>query len=446
MCFYDQMTPYGEWTVGRGMESPSPDANLLELVLTQENVDWAWAKVRSNKGKPGVDKVTVEDFPAVLATKWKDIRQLILTGNYTPSPVKRVEIPKDTGGKRPLGIPIVQDRLIQQAISQVLTPIFDPMFSNFSYGYRPGKSAKDAVLQAREFIRQGYKVVVDTDLSKFFDTVEHDVLMHRVSRKVKDKGLLRLLGKILRAGVSIKGRLQETVRGVPQGGPLSPLLANIMLDDFDKELERRGLRFVRYADDFCIFVKTMRSGQRVAASIKAFLKRKLKLTVNESKSKVRKANELEYLGFQFKGNDIRWSDKAYLEFRRRVKEYTGRSWGVSMSFRLKRLAQYLRGWMGYFGIAKYYTPIPLIDSWLRRRIRACFWKTWRRVRTRVRELLKLGVPLKVTLLTAVSRQGPWHLSRTKATQMGMHDKWLAEQGLISVKDLWTRIHYPATAR
>ena len=263
---------------------------------------------------------------------------------------------------------------------------------------------------------------------------------------IRTAGLLRLIGKILRAGVSVKGRLQETVRGVPQGGPLSSLLANIMLDDFDRELERRGLRFVRYADDFCIFVKTMRSGQRVAASIKAFLKRKLKLTVNESKSHVMKTSELEYLGFKFKGNDIRWSGDAFREFKRRVKKITGRSWGVSMSFRLKELALYLRGWMGYFGIVKYYTPIPEMDSWLRRRIRMCLWKTWRRVRTRVRELLKLGTPLKATLLTAMSRRGPWHLSRTKATQMGMSDKWLAEQGLISVKDLWIRIHYPATAR
>ena len=284
------------------------------------------------------------------------------------------------------------------------------------------------------------------DLSKFFDTVHHDVLMHRVARKVRDKRVLRLIGKYLRAGVMIEGRLQDTRLGVPQGGPLSPLLANIVLDDLDKELEKRGHRFARYADDFLILVKSQRAGERVSRSLQRYLERTLKLQVNQEKSKVAPTDQITFLGFTFRGTKIRWSEKAFREFKRRVKLLTGRSWFVSMDYRLRKLAEYLRGWMGYFGIAEYYRPLPELDKWLRRRLRMCYWKRWRRTRTKVRELLKLGTSLDAAISVALSRKGPWRLSRTLATQTGMTNRWLQKQGLLFVKELWVKIHYPATAR
>lgn len=430
----------------RDAKQPDPNGYLLERILSVENVRRAWERVRANKGAPGIDNVSVDEFPERFRSQWHEIRKSLLAGTYLPSPVKRVEIPKATGGTRPLGIPRVLDRLIQQSISQVLGPMFDPGFSESSYGFRPGRSAHGAIRNAREYIRSGYRIAVDTDLSKFFDTVEHDVLMARIARKVRDKGVLRLIGLYLRAGVQIKGRLHPTKRGVPQGGPLSPLLANILLDDFDKELERRRLRFVRYADDFLIFVKSPRAGERVALSIRRFLERRLKLSINEKKSRVGPTNETEFLGFAFKKTKISWSDEAFQEFKRRVRKLTGRSWGVSMEFRMKKIKEYIGGWMNYFGISEFYKPIPEIDHWLRRRIRMCYWKRWRWCRTRVRNLLSLGTFEKQAVMTSLSRKGPWHLARTLATQSGMTNKWLADQGLVVVKDLWVNIHYPATAR
>jgi RNA-directed DNA polymerase len=438
--------PNGGVSMRRVMEEPNPNENLLERVLSRENVQKAWKRVKANKGAPGIDDMSIDNFPELARAQWDRIRDSLLAGTYHPSPVKRVEIPKPTGGTRPLGIPTVLDRLIQQAMYQVMMPIFDPDFSEFSYGFRPGRSAHDAVRKVREYIRQGYCIAVDMDLSKFFDRVNHDVLMHRVTRKIRDKHLLRLIGKYLRAGVVVKGRLQQTREGVPQGGPLSPLLANILLDDLDKELEKRGHKFVRYADDFVILVQSERAGLRVKESITHFLERKLKLKVNQDKSQVSSTDYIDFLGFTFKGNNIRWSDKAFREFKRRVKRLTGRSWFVSMEYRFKKLAQYLRGWMNYFGISEYYRPIPEIDHWLRRRVRMCYWKQWRYVRTKVRNLLKLGTHPGVAIPMSLSRKGPWKGARTLATQTGMTNQWLKDQGLVSVKELWVNIHYPATAR
>ena len=337
------------------------------------------------------------------------------------------------------------DRVVQQAIAQVMGPIFDPWFSESSCGFRPRRSAHDGIKQIKRYIGQGYKVAVDMDLSKFFDTVNHDVLMHRVSRRIEDKRVLKLIGNV-RAGVMVKGRRLATPLGVPQGGPLSPLLANILLDDLDKELEKRGHRFVRYADDFIITVKSLSAGQRVMDSIRRFLERELRLTVNEKKSKVGLVEECGFLGFVFVRGKIRWSDKAFREFKRRIRLFTGRSWFVSMEYRLHKLAEYVRGWMNYYGISEYYRPIPEIDNWLRRRIRMCLWKQWRYTRTKVTNLLKLGTSKRQAIMTALSRKGPWHLARTLAAQVGMTNKWLTEQGLISVKDQWVKIHYPASAR
>jgi len=432
--------------MGHVMEQPNPDNRLLEKILSRDNLIAAWKRVKANRGAPGIDGMTIEEFPAATRRHWHEILESLMTGTYQPSPVRRVEVPKPTGGLRPLGIPRILDRLIQQAIAQVLGPIFDPTFSESSFGFRPGRSAHDAVYQARRYIQQGYTIAVDMDLSKFFDTVQHDVLMHRLSRKVRDKRVLRLIGKYLRAGVMIDGRLQETPLGVPQGGPLSPLLSNIILDDLDKELEKRGHRFARYADDFIILVKSQRAGERVSQSLKRYLERTLKLHVNPDKSKVAPTDQITFLGFTFRGTKIRWSEKAFREFQRRVKLLTGRSWFVSMDYRLQKLAEYLRGWMGYFGIAEYYRPLPELDKWLRRRLRMCYWKRWRKTRTKVRELLKLGTSLNAAISVAVSRKGPWRLSRTLATQTGMTNRWLQEQGLQSVKELWVKIHYPAKAR
>jgi RNA-directed DNA polymerase len=446
MSFHDTMSPTGGVAVERVIDPAFPEQHLLERILSFGNMATAWERVKANHGAPGNDGITIEQFPDHTRPLWAGIRESLKAGSYSPTPVKRVEIPKDTGGTRPLGIPIVLDRLIQQAISQVITPIFDPGFSASSYGFRPGRSAHQAVRKVQEYIREGYRIAVKIDLSKFFDTVNFDLLMHHVSRKVHDKRVLSLIGKYLRAGAVVDGRLQETHMGVPQGGPLSPILSNILLDNLDKELEKRGHKFARYADDFVILVKSRRAGERVMESVSQFLTKTLKLTVNEAKSAVAKADRISFLSFIFKGNRILWSPLALREFKRRVRELTGRSWGVSMKYRLHKLAEYIRGWMGYFGISEEYREIPEIDGWIRRRIRLCYWKQWRYCRTKIQNLLRLGVQLGTSIRAGLNRGGPWAMSRRLAAQHGMTNQWLKDQGLISVKEQWVKLHYPAKAR
>ena len=345
-----------ECTGSARTDQPALDASgidaLLEHVVDPDNLERAWRQVKRNRGAPGPDGMTIKQFEGWARENWPTVRQQLLDGTYRPSPVRRKTIPKTGGGERLLGIPNVVDRLIQQAICQVLTPIFDPTFSESSFGFRPNRSAHGAAKQVQKIIRQGHTHCIDVDLSKFFDRCQHDVLMSRVSRKVRDRRLLRLIGRYLRAGVMVEGVLQPTPEGAPQGGPLSPLLSNILLDDLDKELERRGLRFVRYADDFQIFVRSERSADRVFASVKRFLTQRLKLVVNDDKSSVRPSRGCEYLGFAFVGKrvTITVSPKKLKAFKQRIKKLTGRSRGISMERRLTELNRYVRGWIGYFGL------------------------------------------------------------------------------------------------
>ena len=427
--------------MGRVPTQPVLHDDLIERVMAPANLKRAWKRVKANRGAPGIDGMTIDEFPAFSKVHWSEIRQALLDGTYRPQPVRRVEIPKPKGrGSRRLGIPTVTDRVIQQAIAQVLTPVFDPGFSESSFGFRPGRCAHGALRQVQHHIRAGYRVAVDIDLEKFFDRVNHDVLLERMGRKVRDKRVLALIARYLRAGALVGDIIQATAIGTPQGGPLSPLLANVLLDDLDQELERRGHRFVRYADDLLVLVRSARAGERVMASLTRYLTQTLRLSVNEHKSRICRTDQVVFLGFTFRGTKLRWSDAAFDDFTHRIRQLTARSWGVSMAYRLDKLAQYLRGWMGYFGISEYYRPVPELDSWLRRRIRMCYWKQWRKVRTKVRHLLALGTSKRHAILTALSRKGYWHLSRTLATQTGMTNEWLRRQGLISIRDLWMKAH------
>jgi len=438
--------PFGGAVSRHVMERHSLNLVTVEHVVQKDNMYKAWKQVKANKGAPGIDNVSIEEFPEYAYRHWEGIKTALLEGAYKPSPVKRVEIPKDSGGTRKLGIPTVMDRVIQQAISQVLTPVFDPYFSKDSFGFRPNRSAHQAVRKVEKDIREGYRFVVDIDLEKFFDTVDHDILMSRVSRRIRNKGLLRLLGKYLRTGVVVKGRLNRTVRGVPQGGPLSPLLSNILLDDLDKELERRGHRFARYADDCIILVKSKRAGYRVMANITRYLEKVLKVKVNTDKSKVVKVQGCSFLGFTFKGKKLTASVKAVTIFKKRLRRLTGRSWGISMHARYGHIRLYIRGWINYFGIGMKYTDAVALDSWLRRRIRMCYLKQWGRARKRIGELIKLGSPKHQAILTGLSRKGYWHLAKTFATNCGLSKQYLHDQGLVSIRTLWIGIYYPAKAR
>jgi len=437
------MMPYGGEDAFGAADNADPHDELLEQVLDRENLRKAWKRVKANKGAAGVDGMSISDAFEFIRQNWEGICSSLESGRYKPMPVRRVWIEKSDGGRRPLGIPTVLDRMIQQAIAQVLMPIFDPHFSESSHGFRPGRSAHDAVRQVKKLFRSYHPIAVDADLSKFFDTVNHNLLMRCVAKRVKDQRVLKLIRKYLQAEVIVDGQSEQVRMGVPQGGPLSPLLANILLDELDKELEKRGHKFVRYADDFIIMVKSKAAGERVFSSIRKFLERELKLEFNETKSKVARLDECTFLGFSIIRGKIRWSQKSEKEFKRRIKELTGRSWGVSMAYRLKKLREYMRGWIGYFGLSEYYKPIPPLDQWIRRRLRMCYWKMWKRPKKRFKELRKLGLDDGQIKRVVSSRKGYWKLSRTLATNMGMGNAWLEKQGLISLKEQWSKIHYPS---
>lgn len=424
-------------TVRRILESPAGDQQQMEEIVGVENIREALKRVSANKGSPGIDGMTVEQLPEYIGGHWPAIREQLLNGTYVPQPVKRVEIPKPDGGVRKLGIPTVRDRLIQQAVQQVLQRQWDPTFSEYSYGFRPERSAQQAVAQAQKYIAEGYTWVVDFDLEKFFDRVNHDKLMGQIAKRVGDKRLLKLIRAFLNAGVMEDGLVSPSVEGTPQGGPLSPLLSNLVLDELDRELERRGHRFVRYADDSNIYVRSERAGQRVMESVKQFITTKLKLRVNESKSAVAKPQERKFLGFTFtSGKELKRkiAPKSIDRFKKRIREITLKSKGRSMKQVLEELAPVMKGWRGYYGFCETTSQLKALDSWIRRRIRYAFWRQWKTGRKRYAELVKRGVRQELAKSTAGSNRGPWHLSHCQALSIALSNVKLALLGLPSLAE------------
>jgi RNA-directed DNA polymerase len=404
------------------LERPAVAGPSMEAVLERENLKKALAQVKRNKGAAGLDGMSVDDLPAYLKEYWPAIRAQLLDGAYKPQPVRRVEIPKASGGVRLLGIPTVLDRLIQQAVMQVLQADWDPTFSETSFGFRPKRSAHQAVERAQAYIASGYAVVVDIDLEKFFDRVNHDVLMGLVAKRVADKRILKLIRGFLTAGAMEGGLVSPTEEGTPQGGPLSPLLSNLMLDVLDKELEKRGHRFVRYADDCNIYVRSQRAGERVMAGIERFLAKRLKLKVNKAKSAVAKPSVRKFLGFSFTGGSEprrRIAPQALARFKAKVRELTRRTGGRSLAQTIKELSVYLIGWRGYFGFCQTPSVLRRLDEWLRRRLRAIAWKQWKRGPARFAELQRRGVGRDLAATTAGSPHGPWRLANSPALHIAM---------------------------
>ena len=416
-------------------ESSAGTDRMMEEIVERENLKEALRRVKANKGSAGVDGMTVNQLGDYLKQHWPAIREQLLSGTYRPKPVKRVEIPKPDGGVRKLGIPTVLDRFIQQAVMQVLQQWWDSEFSDHNYGFRPGRSARQAVAQAQQYVAAGYGWVVDLDLEKFFDRVNHDKLMAQIAKRVEDKRLLKLIRAFLNAGVMENGLISPSVEGTPQGGPLSPLLSNIVLDELDRELERRGHRHVRYADDCNIYVRSERAGHRVMKSITRFITQRLKLKVNEAKSAVARPQERKFLGFTFTNSpEIRRAiaPKALNRFKDRIREITRQAKGVSIETTVKRLATYMVGWRGYFGFCE--TPEVLIGlvRWVRLRLRCALWRQWKTPRRRRAALLQLGVRPQLAANTAGSGRGPWYLARAKALSVGASNAYFRSLGLPSL--------------
>ena len=420
-------------TAKRNSESPANNSEqLMEEVCGRENCLQALKRVKSNKGSAGIDGRTVEQLPGYLKEHWSAIRDQLLSGTYKPQPVKRVEIPKPDGGVRQLGIPTVLDRMVQQAVMQVLQGRWDAEFSEHSHGFRPGRSAHQAVAKAQKYIAEGRRWVVDLDLEKFFDRVNHDKLIAAVARRVADKRMLKLIRAFLTAGVMENGLVGPVDEGTPQGGPLSPLLSNLMLDELDRELERRKHGFVRYADDCNIYVRSRRAGERVKRSITSFITRRLKLKVNEQKSAVARPVDRKFLGFSFTGAKEprrRIAPKALVRFKQRVRELTGRTRGISIERMTKELASYLRGWKGYFGFAETPSVFRNLDSWIRRRLRTMIWKQWKRGKVRFKELCERGIGRDLAAQTAGSPLGPWHIANSPALSYALPNAYFDKLGV-----------------
>lgn len=408
---------------------------LMERILSRENLLSALKRVEQNKGSHGVDGMPVQNLRKHILEHWESMKMELIEGTYEPQPVRRVEIPKPNGGVRLLGIPTVTDRLIQQAIAQVLTALYDPEFSDHSYGFRPNRSAHDAVRKAKGYIQEGNRWVIDMDLEKFFDKVNHDRLMGALAKRIEDRRLLKLIRKYLKSGIMIDGIVTTSEEGTPQGGPLSPLLSNIVLDELDKELEERGHKFVRYADDCNIYVKTKKAGNRVMNSITSFIEGKLKLKVNQSKSAVDRPWKRKFLGFSFtshKEPKVRIAKVSIKRMKDKIREITSRKKPYSMEYRIKKLNQYLMGWCGYFALADTSSVFTKFDSWIKRRLRMCIWKTWKKPGTKVRKLIGLGVPKGKAYEWGNSRKSYWRISKSPILHRTLGNSYWSSQGLKSL--------------
>jgi len=417
---------------------------LMNQILSRENLLLALKRVERNKGSHGVDKMPVKFLRQHVVENWLTIKKQILEGTYQPQPVRRIEIPKPDGGVRLLGIPTVTDRLIQQAIAQVLSNLYDLNFSNHSYGFRPKRSAHDAIREAKGYIKEGYRWVVDMDLEKFFDKVNHDRLMSTLAKKISDKPLLKLIRRYLQSGVMINGVVYDTDEGTPQGGPLSPLLSNIVLDELDKELEKRGHKFVRYADDCNIYVKTKRAGERVMASIKTFIEKTLRLKVNEKKSAVARPWQRKFLGFSFtsrKEPQVRIAKESIKRMKNKIRELTARKKPFPMEYRIQQLNQYLMGWCGYFALADTKSVFESLDRWIRRRLRMCLWKNWKKPRTKVRNLIRLGVPDWKAYEWGNTRKSYWRISKSPILHRTLGNSYWSNQGLKSLQVRYEILRY-----
>jgi len=415
-------------------EHPMFGEKLMEEACERSNLQAALKRVKQNKGSPGVDGMTVEELPEHLRENWPSIKETLLRGEYRPKEIKRVEIPKPGGkGKRKLGIPCVLDRFIQQAILQVLQRKWDVTFSESSYGFRPKRSAHQAIATAQSYIKEGYSYVVDIDLEKFFDRVCHDRLMSRLAERIADKRVLKLIRSYLEAGIFEKGLVTVPTEGTPQGGPLSPFLSNVVLDELDKELEARGHRFVRYADDCNIYVKSQRAGERVMASVSRFITNRLKLKVNASKSAVDIPQNRSFLGFTFTGgrqpNRRKIAPESLRRFRAKVRHITRRNRGQAMEKIVQRLSKYLRGWKGYFGYCEAPSVLRDLDMWIRRRLRCFQWKKWKVYKRRKAELLKRGMCEELAYQAAMSAKGPWRISHIPAVRMALNNRYFDSLGL-----------------
>ena len=416
----------------RESERPAKFEALMEDICERRNLEEALRRVRVNKGAPGIDGMTIDGLVEHLKQHLPALRERLLKGDYEPKPVKRVEIPKPDGGVRKLGIPTSLDRFIQQAVLQILQQRWDPIFSPHSYGFRPGRSAHQAVTAAQGFIAEGYRWLVDLDLEKFFDRVNHDILMGRIAKRIDDPRLLRLIRAFLNAGVLEDGLVKPTDEGTPQGGPLSPLLSNIVLDDLDQELIRRGLHYARYADDCNIYVNSRRAGERVMASVTRFLTTRLKLKVNETKSAVARPWERKFLGFSFTNHrkpKRRIAPKALERFKEKIRELTRRTRGVSLEQMVINLSRYLQGWRGYFGACETPSVLRDLDSWVHRRLRAFIWKQWRRGKNKFAELRKRNVSRDLAAQTAGSCHGPWRISKSPALHIAFPTDFLMSLGI-----------------